>query len=124
MRALVTIYENPRDHRDLYLLAEAMLDYDELFVAWRQRHVQMAERMIDADSMCLRDLRRLPSIGPARALAIVRGRDFVTPDDIREMTGPALGHRMILRSELWVRGVEPRVVLTAIVESVDAPSWQ
>ena len=48
MRALVTIYEKPRDHRDLYLLAEAMLDYDELFVAWRQRHVQMAERMIGA----------------------------------------------------------------------------
>ena len=46
--ALVRIYENPREHRDLYLLAEAMLDYDELFVAWRQRHVQMAERMIGA----------------------------------------------------------------------------
>jgi MoxR-like ATPase len=60
----------------------------------------------------------------ARALAIVRGRDFVTPDDIREMTGPALGHRMILRSELWVRGVEPRVVLATIVDGVDAPSWQ
>ena len=48
MRALVTIYENSREHRELYLLAEAMLDYDELFVAWRQRHVQMAERMIGA----------------------------------------------------------------------------
>jgi len=48
MRALVAIYENSREHRDLYLLAEAMLDYDELFVAWRQRHVQMAERMIGA----------------------------------------------------------------------------
>ena len=46
--ALVRIYESPREHRDLYLLAEAMLDYDELFVAWRQRHVQMAERMIGA----------------------------------------------------------------------------
>jgi hypothetical protein len=40
------------------------------------------------------------------------------------MTLPALGHRMILRSELWVRGVEPRAVLATIVESVDAPSWQ
>ena len=46
--ALVRIYENPRENRDLYLLAEAMLDYDELFVSWRQRHVQMAERMIGA----------------------------------------------------------------------------
>jgi tryptophan 2,3-dioxygenase len=46
--ALVSIYENSREHRDLYLLAEAMLDYDEMFIAWRQRHVQMAERMIGA----------------------------------------------------------------------------
>ncbi|HUF12374.1 MAG TPA: tryptophan 2,3-dioxygenase family protein [Longimicrobiales bacterium] len=46
--ALVTLYENPRDHRDLYLLAEAMIEYDEMFGAWRQRHVMMAERMIGA----------------------------------------------------------------------------
>jgi hypothetical protein len=31
-------------------------------------------RVLDPDSMCVRDLRRLPAIGPARALAIVRAR--------------------------------------------------
>ena len=46
--ALVRIYENSREHRDLYLLAEAMIEYDEMFMAWRQRHVAMAERMIGA----------------------------------------------------------------------------
>ncbi|HEX6589023.1 MAG TPA: tryptophan 2,3-dioxygenase family protein [Longimicrobiales bacterium] len=46
--ALVRVYEDARDHRDLYLLAETFLDYDELFGAWRQRHVAMAERMIGA----------------------------------------------------------------------------
>ena len=60
----------------------------------------------------------------ARAHAIVRGRDFVTPDDIREMSGPALVHRMILRSELWVRGVDANAVLSGIVEGITAPSWQ
>jgi hypothetical protein len=34
----------------------------------------VAERVLDPDAMCLRDLRRLPSIGPARALSIVRAR--------------------------------------------------
>jgi hypothetical protein len=34
----------------------------------------VAERVLDPDAMCLRDLRRLPSIGPARSLAIVRAR--------------------------------------------------
>ena len=48
IRALVALYEKPRDHRDLYLLAEAMIEYDEMFGAWRQRHVAMAERMIGA----------------------------------------------------------------------------
>ena len=46
--ALVRIYEHSRDHRDLYLLAETFLDYDELFGSWRHRHVAMAERMIGA----------------------------------------------------------------------------
>ncbi len=48
IRALLDVYENPREQRDLYLLAEAMIEYDEMFIAWRQRHVSMAERMIGA----------------------------------------------------------------------------
>jgi MoxR-like ATPase len=58
----------------------------------------------------------------ARARALVRGCDFVGPDDVKAVVGPALAHRLVLRSELWVRGVPPDEVLARTVASVPAPS--
>lgn len=46
--AFVTIYQNPKANYDLYLCAEALMDIDENFLLWRQRHVAMVERMIGA----------------------------------------------------------------------------
>ena len=43
---LVRIYQQPDDHYDLYLLAEALVEYDESFALWRLNHVTMVERMI------------------------------------------------------------------------------
>lgn len=45
-RELVRIYQDPDAHYDLYLLSEAMVEFDELFTLWRVHHVQMVERMI------------------------------------------------------------------------------
>ncbi len=58
----------------------------------------------------------------ARAVAALRGRDFVTPDDVKAMAGPALGHRLVLRPELWVQGLSGSDVIATIVEQVVAPS--
>src|SRR5262249_7147384 len=38
----------------------------------------------------------------ARGRALLEGRDFVTPDDVKRVAVPALGHRIVLRPELWV----------------------
>ncbi len=46
VRELVRIYQHPREHYDLYLLAEALIEFDETFYLWRLRHVAMVERMI------------------------------------------------------------------------------
>lgn len=46
MRALLRIYQNPSSFYDLYLLAEALIEFDEMFYLWRLRHVAMVERMI------------------------------------------------------------------------------
>jgi len=46
--AVVQIYKKARDHYDLYLTMEAMIDIDEKFLLWRFRHVAMVERMIGA----------------------------------------------------------------------------
>lgn len=48
LQALTDIYQMPDRHYDLYLLAESLLEYDELFVLWRIHHVTMVERMIGA----------------------------------------------------------------------------
>ena len=59
----------------------------------------------------------------ARARALLAGRDFVTPDDVKAAAMPALAHRLVLRSELWVRRVAPEEVLAKVLEAVPAPSW-
>jgi len=46
MRELVRLYEEPRASYDLYLLAEALIEFDEMFMLWRLHHVEMVERMI------------------------------------------------------------------------------
>jgi MoxR-like ATPase len=57
-----------------------------------------------------------------RAHALMRERDFVTPDDIKAIVAPALAHRVVLRSDLWVRRVSPDDVLAELVAAVPAPS--
>src|SRR5712691_5991963 len=46
----------------------------------------------------------------ARAHAALRGRDFVTPEDVKAVAVPALAHRLMLRPELWVQRVRPEDV--------------
>ena len=46
VRSLVRLYQHPEDSYDLYMLAEALVEFDELFTLWRVHHVQMVERMI------------------------------------------------------------------------------
>jgi len=57
----------------------------------------------------------------SKALAAMRGRDFVTPDDVRDITHPALRHRILLRSEAEIEGVTPDSILDEIVSSVEVP---
>ncbi|QSB05942.1 AAA family ATPase [Natronoglycomyces albus] len=57
-----------------------------------------------------------------RAMAVLAGRDFVTPDDIRLAAGPALSHRVSLRPELWMRRIDAAEVIEQVVQKVPAPS--
>ncbi len=47
----------------------------------------------------------------ARARAVIAGRDFVTPDDVKEVAVPALAHRVVLTPEAWARRVDPITVV-------------
>ena len=57
----------------------------------------------------------------ARAQAVLSGRDFVVPDDVRAIAPPALRHRVILSPELQVEGQQVDDVLRALLEKVEAP---
>jgi MoxR-like ATPase len=54
----------------------------------------------------------------AQALAILRGRDFVLPDDVKALAVPALAHRLIVRPESALRGYTAVRVLEGILESL------
>ncbi|MFL6216596.1 MAG: tryptophan 2,3-dioxygenase [Blastocatellia bacterium] len=47
---LLRIYEDAENHYGLFLLAESLIEYDEMFAMWRLRHVKMVERMIGTRS--------------------------------------------------------------------------
>jgi len=57
----------------------------------------------------------------ARARAVFHGRDFVIPDDVKEVAAPALMHRMIMKAESWVKGVDPRLIVDEILKAVHVP---
>lgn len=57
----------------------------------------------------------------SRVVALMQGRDFVTPDDIKRIALPALKHRIALAPDALLEGRSPRDLLTAVVESVAAP---
>jgi len=57
----------------------------------------------------------------ARAAALIAGRDFVTPDDVKAMALPALRHRIVPSPELEIEGHNADRILQALLEKVDAP---
>jgi MoxR-like ATPase len=57
----------------------------------------------------------------AQALAALRGRDFVKPDDIKELAAPVLAHRLILHPEARLRGRTPAEIVRALTARVPAP---
>lgn len=58
----------------------------------------------------------------ARAAAAMRGRDFVTPDDIKAVATLAISHRIILKPEHQIKGLEPSEVVQTILREVPVPT--
>jgi MoxR-like ATPase len=58
----------------------------------------------------------------SRVKALLDGRDFVVPDDVKAIAVPALAHRLTLRPELWVQRVAPEDVVRECMNSVPVPT--
>ena len=57
----------------------------------------------------------------SKALASIRNRDFVTPDDVRDVARPVLRHRLTLRAEAELDGATPDTVINDILRSAEVP---
>jgi len=57
----------------------------------------------------------------SRALAVLRGRDYVLPDDVKEIAVAGLAHRLILKPDPWIKGVRTDAIVREILTSVPVP---
>ena len=57
----------------------------------------------------------------SKALAAIRGRDFPTPDDVRDVSLPVLRHRLALRAEAELDGATTDAVISDILKTVEIP---
>jgi MoxR-like ATPase len=57
----------------------------------------------------------------AKALSALRSRNFVTPDDVRDIARPVLRHRLTLRAEAELDGATPDSVITDILQTAEVP---
>jgi len=58
----------------------------------------------------------------AQALALVRGREFALPDDVKELAVPVLTHRIILRQEERAKGVKALDIIEELIATLPLPS--
>lgn len=57
----------------------------------------------------------------SRALALVRGRDYVLPDDVKELAPTVLAHRIVVTPAVRMRGVRPDNLVAELLDSVPVP---
>jgi MoxR-like ATPase len=57
----------------------------------------------------------------SKANAAIKGRDFVTPEDIKEMAPPVLRHRIILTPEKEMEGITPDELIDNILKAIEVP---
>jgi MoxR-like ATPase len=98
------------------------------------RQVRIKDELVDYIVNIVRATRNDPRIlvggGPratqslilgARAMAVIAGRDFSTPEDIKRLAVPVLEHRLVLRPEYEIEGLTPDEVVSSLLEGVTVP---
>jgi MoxR-like ATPase len=58
----------------------------------------------------------------ARGAAVLSGRGFVTPEDVKSIAVPALAHRLTLTPQAWAQGTQPEAVVTSLLDQVAGPT--
>jgi MoxR-like ATPase len=92
---------------------EAIEQYIVRLTVMTRQHAQVQVGASPRGSLALYQL--------ARAHAMVHERDFVLPDDVKAMAPAALAHRLLLKPELWVRGIQAEDIVRDILERAPVP---
>jgi len=58
----------------------------------------------------------------SQALALIQGRDFVLPDDVKRLAVPVLGHRLILSTEAYLHNTSKEKVIAEILSTLPVPA--
>jgi MoxR-like ATPase len=58
----------------------------------------------------------------ARAYAVIQGRDYLTPEDVKAVAHPVLDHRISIRPELWMTETGGQHVVEAVLAEVPVPA--
>ena len=110
------------DAHDLLAMREAVeqvsvhddvLHYVESLAAATRHHPQVA---VGASPRAELDLVQL-----ARARALLLGRDYVIPEDIKALATPAVAHRITLRPEMWVRKIQGSDIVEELLRRLPVP---
>ncbi len=113
----------------------AVIDPEELPALRRSlQEITLRDELVEYIVDVVRATRSLPSIlvgaGPratqallssSRAYAAIAGRDYVTPDDIRDLAIPVLSHRLILRPEFELEGLTVSEVIHQLLQKTPVP---
>jgi MoxR-like ATPase len=94
-------------------ISQDLLDYVVAIVTATRRDAQIQVGASPRGGLALVQL--------ARGQALLHQRDYVIPDDIKQVAVPALAHRITLRPELWVRQVSADDVVARLLAAVPAP---
>jgi MoxR-like ATPase len=94
-------------------VSDDLLDYIVAIVAATRRDPQVQVGASPRGCLALVQL--------ARGQALLAQRDYVVPDDIKQVAVPALAHRVTLRPELWVRQVSADDVVAKLLSAVPTP---
>ena len=60
-------------------------------------------------------------LNASKGLAILRGRDFVTPEDIKEVAIPVLNHRVVVAPEREMEGMTSNDIIQQILDTIEIP---
>jgi MoxR-like ATPase len=98
------------------------------------KSVKVSEAIIDYLLALVRASRQYPDLAlgaspraagswlqTSQAVAWLAGRDFVTPDDVKALASPLLRHRLILKPEAMLDGLQMDAVIAAVVNQVPVP---